>query len=70
MVHELLRELRPARATVPLLQENIKVFISGSCPILVLTTVLNRPRRTDTKNDFKHHQGPTPSEKIRFKDTI
>ena len=43
--------------TVPLY--NSKVFISGSCPILILTTVLGHSRRTDAKNDVKNYQGPT-----------
>ena len=45
--------------TVPLY--NIQLFISGSCPILVLTTVLGRPRPTDAKNIVKYYQGPTAS---------
>ena len=40
---------------------NIKLFISGSCPILVLTKVLCCPRRADAKNDVKSYQGPTTS---------
>ena len=32
-----------------------------SCPILVLITVLGRPRHTDSKNDVKNYQGPTTS---------
>ena len=35
-----------------------RLFISRSCPILVLTTVLYQPRRTDVKNDGKNYQGP------------
>jgi hypothetical protein len=35
---------------------NRNLFISGSCPILVLTTVLGRPRHNDDKNDIKHYQ--------------
>jgi hypothetical protein len=45
--------------TVPLCKN--KLFISRSCPILVLTTVLCRPRRADDKNDVKNYQGPTTS---------
>jgi hypothetical protein len=45
--------------TVPLCKS--KLFIGGSCPILVLTTVLGRPRHADAKNDVKNYQGPTTS---------
>jgi hypothetical protein len=47
--------------TVPLW--NRKLFISRSCAILVLTTVLGRPRRADVENGVKtiHDQGPTTS---------
>ena len=45
--------------TVPL--GDSKVVISGSCPILVLTTVLGRPRRADFENGIKNYQGPTTS---------
>ena len=34
-----------------------KVFFSGSCLTLVLTTVLGRPRPTDAKNSVKNYQG-------------
>ena len=34
----------------------IKLFISESCPILVLTTILS-----NTKNDPTNYQGPTTS---------
>jgi hypothetical protein len=37
------------------------MFISGSCPILVLTTILGQPRHAGAKNDFKKYQGPTTS---------
>ena len=47
-------------STVPLCTS--KVFISRSCPILVLATVLGRPRHTDAKNDVKNYQGPTTSQ--------
>ena len=40
---------------------NRKLFINKSCPMLVLTTVLGRPRRTDVKTDVKNYQGPTTS---------
>jgi hypothetical protein len=43
--------------TVPLLKS--KVFICRSCPILVLATILSRPRRADVKNSVKNYQGPT-----------
>jgi hypothetical protein len=42
--------------TVPLRKS--KLFISRSCPILVLTTVLIRPRQADIKNSVKNYQGP------------
>jgi hypothetical protein len=38
-----------------------KLFISRSCLILVLATVLGRPRRADVKKDVKNDQGPTTS---------
>ena len=38
-----------------------KLFISRSCPILVLTTVLIRPRHVGIKNSVKNYQGPTTS---------
>ena len=47
------------KCTVPLL--NRKLFISGSCSTLVLTTVPCQPRHTDTKSGAKDYQGPTPS---------
>jgi hypothetical protein len=37
------------------------VFISGPCPILVLTMVLSRPLRADAKNGVKNYQGLTTS---------
>jgi hypothetical protein len=45
--------------TVSLLKR--KLFITRSCPIVVLTTVLGRPRRADVKNGVKNYQGPTTS---------
>jgi hypothetical protein len=45
---------------VPLGNSN-KLFNSGSCPILVLATVLIYPRHADAKNDVKHYQRPTTS---------
>jgi hypothetical protein len=36
-----------------------KLFISRSCPILVLTNVMGRPRHADAKVDVKSYQGPT-----------
>jgi hypothetical protein len=45
--------------TVPL--GNIKLFISGSCPILVLTNVLGRLRHTYVKDGVKNYEGPTTS---------
>jgi hypothetical protein len=57
---------RPRRApaaqppdTVPLYKR--KLFISRSCPILVLIYVLGRPRRADVKHELKNYQGPTTS---------
>jgi hypothetical protein len=38
-----------------------KLIISRSCPFLVLTTVLRRPRHADCKNSVKNYQGPTTS---------
>ena len=40
---------------------NSKLFISGSCPILVLTTVLGLPRHADSINGVKNYQGLTTS---------
>ena len=42
--------------TVPLYKS--KLFISRSCPLLVLETVLRRPRRVDVKKGVKNYQGP------------
>ena len=50
--------------TVPLWES--KLFISRSCPILVLTTVLGRPRRADVKKDVKNYQGPKKAFLSRF----
>ena len=47
-------------ACTVLLQKS-KLFISRSCPILVLTTVLGRPRRADVKNGVKIYQGAITS---------
>ena len=44
--------LRRRKAIVP--SWNIKVFISGPCPILVLTTVLGHPRRTYAKSGVEN----------------
>ena len=44
--------------TVPLCESNL--FTSGSCPILVLTTVLDRMRHADARgNGVKNYQEPT-----------
>ena len=43
-------------STVPLYES--KLFISRTCLILVLATVLGRPRRADVKKDAKNYQGP------------
>jgi hypothetical protein len=48
--------------TVPLCKS--KVYISGPCLILVLTTILGRPRRTDAKNDVKIIMGRLLPEKM------
>jgi hypothetical protein len=40
-----------------------KIFLSGFYPILVLTTVLGRPRRVDSKNDGPTYQGQLPTRK-------
>jgi hypothetical protein len=37
----------------------IKLFITISCPILVLTTVLGCPRRADVNDGVKNYNGPT-----------
>ena len=47
------------RHTVPLYKS--KIFIIGSCTILVWTMVLVRPRRADSKNGVENYQGPTNS---------
>jgi hypothetical protein len=41
-------------STVSLVNTTIKLFISGSYPILVLATVLGRPRNADAKNVFSN----------------
>ena len=45
---------------------NSKLFISRSCPILVLTTVMGRPRRADVEKDVKNYQGPKKALLSRF----
>ena len=52
--------------TVPLGES--KVFISRSCPILVLTTVLHvgRPRRADVKKGVKNYHVPKKAFLSRF----
>ena len=50
--------------TVPLCDS--KLFISRSCPILVLTTVMGRPRRADVEKDVKNYQGPKKALLSRF----
>ena len=46
---------------------NIKLFISGSCPILVLTTTVpSRLLQPDRKNVVKNYQGQLLPEKMRF----
>ena len=49
------------QCTVPLRKS--KLFISESCPILVLTTILGNPRRANghAKNDPTNYQGTTTS---------
>jgi hypothetical protein len=47
------------KSTIPLCES--KLVISRSCLILVLTTVLGRPRRADVKNGVKNYHGPTTS---------
>ena len=54
----------PMQSTVPLC--NSKLFISRSCPILVLTTVMGRPRRADVEKDVKNYQGPKKALLSRF----
>ena len=53
--------------TVPLLKKNL--FISRSCPILVLKAVLGRPRHADAKNSGKNYQGQLRHDKMRFENT-
>ena len=56
---------------------DIKLSISGSCPIVVLTTVLGRLRRADPKNMSKNVaklwlniiRGQLLPEKMRFENT-
>ena len=43
-----------------------KLLISRSCPILVLTTVMGRPRRADVEKDVKNYQGPKKALLSRF----
>jgi hypothetical protein len=50
--------------TVPLYKS--KLFISRSCPILVLRTVLGRPRRADIKKNVEKYQGPKKGFLSRF----
>ena len=56
---------------------NIKIFINGSCPILVLKTVLAMgfgctTNLTDAKSDVKNYQGQTTLLllKSRYRDTV
>jgi hypothetical protein len=57
--HGLLKIPKPWHiGTVPLCESNL--FTSGSCPILVLTTVLDRLRHANARgNGVKNYQGPT-----------
>jgi hypothetical protein len=48
---------------------NIKLFISGSCSILVLPTVLSRPRRNDAKMMLKDIMGQPLTGKMRFENS-
>ena len=41
-----------AAAAVTVLLFKHKLFISGYCPVLVLTTVLGRPRHDDIKKEL------------------
>ena len=43
-----------------------KLFISRSCPILVLTTILGRTRRAYVKKSVKNYQGPKKAFLSRF----
>jgi hypothetical protein len=47
--------------TVPLCNGKLCTSINRSGPILVLTTVLDDPRRADVKKDVKNYHGPTTS---------
>ena len=49
---------------VPLCES--KLFISRSCLILVLTTVLGHPRRANVKKGVKNYQGPKKASLSRF----
>jgi hypothetical protein len=53
--------IHTVRAIVPTAQRVMitKIFISGSCQILVLTTVLGRPRHAYAKKRVTNYQGPT-----------
>ena len=56
------------QCTVPLRKS--KLFISESCPILVLTTILSNLCRANTKNYPTNYEGPTIlPEKMRFENT-
>ena len=55
------------KRTVPL--QKSKLFTSGPHPIIVLTTVLIRTRRTDAKNSLQNYQGQVLPEKMRFENT-
>ena len=48
--------------TVPLYKR--KVFIIGSCPILVLSSVLGPQRRADDKTGVKNYQWPASQENV------
>ena len=59
---------RRAHTTVLLFKR--KLYISGSWPILVLTTALRtlgRPRHADVKNDIKKYERPTTSRKTAIR---
>jgi hypothetical protein len=63
---DLVRELVSNARTAVLYHWVRKNFISRSCPILVLTTVLLSPRHPDAKNGAKNYQGQTTSREHTF----
>ena len=54
------------------MQESKYLSVNGSCPILVLTTVLGRLRLADgdAKTDVRNYQAPTTSREIAIRKYI